>query len=231
MNMFHAAFMMAGSLLSATNAPVPDEAAAQAQPVVDAFYTAVVACGRRPSFRPIVKLATSPGATRYDPRERAVVIVPYDFLGPGRRAAMERFASIGTLGLSGREQYVEVFNTLLVAHELGHWLQEISRRPLTRWQAEYEANRMMVAFWRDHPGAVSSELRLANFVAQRSPVADLVPAGTAVGEAEYFNANIASIETDPIRYSLYQKKMVRLATAEQPAPSFCQTVKVAWPHE
>ena len=54
---------------------------------------------------------------------------------------MDRFAAIGTLGLSGREQYIqyiEVFNNLLVvAHELGHWLQEMAQRPLNRWQAEY----------------------------------------------------------------------------------------------
>ncbi len=229
MNIFNAAIVAAAGLLSGTNAAGFDEAVAQAQPVVDAFYTAVVACGRKPMFKPIVKLATSPGATRYDPPERAVVIVPYDILDPGRRAAMERFASIGTLGLSGHEQYVEVFNTLLIAHELGHWVQEVSRRPLKRWQAEYEANRMMVAFWRDNPGAVSSELRLANFVAQRLPVPELAP--TASSESEYFNTNIAAIEADPSRYSLYQKKMTRLAMAEKPKPSFCQTVKLAWPHE
>lgn len=75
--------------------------------------------------------------------------------------AMDRFAAIGTLGLSGREQYSEIFHNLLVAHELGHWLQEVARRPLSRWQAEYEANRIMVAFWREYP-AQSKPLRRKN---------------------------------------------------------------------
>lgn len=227
--MIHAIFLAAAGLLTAAHAPVADEAMAQAQPVADAFYAGVVACGREPPFKPVVALAASPGATRYDPNERAIVIVPYDILDPGRRAAMERFAAIGTLGLSGRAQYVEVFNTLLVAHELGHWIQDVSRRPLRRWQAEYEANRMMVAFWRDYPGTAPTELRLQNFVAQRTPAPDLVPAGITATEAEYFDANVDSIVSDPARYSLFQKKMVRLAMAEKPAPSFCQAVMTAWP--
>ena len=53
---------------------------------------------------------------RYDPEQRAVVLVPYELLDPARRAAMDRFGAIGTLGLSGREQYAEVFHDLLVAH-------------------------------------------------------------------------------------------------------------------
>ncbi|MEG3178833.1 hypothetical protein U1872_21600 [Sphingomonas sp. RB3P16] len=229
--MLRSTFLAAAGLMTAGHAPATNEAIAQAQPVADTFYAAVVACGRKPPFKPVVELATSPGTTRYDPLDRAIVIVPYDILDPGTRAAMDRFAAIGTLGLSGRKQYVEVFNNLLVAHELGHWIQEVSRRPLRRWQAEYEANRMMVAFWRDHPGTTPTELRLANFVAQRTPMPDLVPAGATATEAEYFNANVASIVADPARYSLFQKKMVRLAMSEKPAPSFCQAVTTAWPKD
>ena len=95
------------------------------QPVLNAFYDAVVACGRSPPFKPTIRVANKPGATLYDPASRAVVLVPYEVLPTARRAAMDRFAAIGTLGLSGREQYSEVFNNLLVPHELGHWLQKV----------------------------------------------------------------------------------------------------------
>ncbi|RYF01099.1 MAG: hypothetical protein EOO77_33350 [Oxalobacteraceae bacterium] len=227
--MIRSIFLAAASVMATASAQPSNEAIVQAQPVADAFYAAVVACGRKPPFKLAVELATVPGATRYDPRKRAVVIVPYDVVDLGTRAAMERFATIGTLGLSGQQQYVEIFNTLLVAHELGHWIQEISRRRLTRWQAEYEANRMMVAFWHDHPAGAPTERRLANFVAQRTPAPDLVPKGITTGEAEYFNANITSLEADPARYSLFQKKMVRLAMLERPIPSFCQAITTAWP--
>ena len=135
-----------------------------AQPVLDVFYNAVKACGYNPPFKPTICVADTPGATFYDHVRRAVMLVPYEVLPPVRRDAMDRFAKIGTLGLSGREQYIEVFNNLLVAHELGHWVQELAQRPLNRWQAEYEANRIMVAFWRTYPApsrAVSTALRLA----------------------------------------------------------------------
>lgn len=73
---------------------------ARTQPVVDLFYSAVGACGRTPRFEPDIRRASSDGATRYDPAERAIVLVPYEALNPDRRAAMDRFAAIGTLGLS-----------------------------------------------------------------------------------------------------------------------------------
>jgi hypothetical protein len=205
-----------------------------AQPVLDAFYSAVVACGRQPPFKPAIRLATTPGATRYDPASRAVVLVPYEVLPPARRAAMDRFAAIGTLGLSGPEQYREVFNHLLVAHELGHWLQEVAQRPLDRWRAEYEANRMMVAFWRDHPAAppaAPTELRLANFVAQAPNTPSPMPDGTGMRVEDYFNTHIHEIESNPAAYAGFQKMMVRQAAAEHPAPRFCQLVATAWPRE
>src|ERR1039457_658662 len=86
----------------------------QAQPILDAFYDAVVACGCEPPFKPKIRVASTPGAPLYDPASRAVILVPYEVFQPARRAAMDRFAAIGTLGLSGREQYTEVFNNLLV---------------------------------------------------------------------------------------------------------------------
>ncbi len=96
--------------------PVADEA----QPILDTFYSAVVACGREPPFKPSIIVATTPDATRYDPVSRAIVLVPYEVLPAPRRTAMDHFAAIGTLGLTGHGQYIEIFNKLLVAHELGH---------------------------------------------------------------------------------------------------------------
>ena len=208
-----------------------DDVRAQAQPVLDAFYTAVVACGREPPFKPTIRVCTAPGALRYDPASRAIILFPYETLDPARRAAMDRFAAIGGLGLSGRDQYREVFNHLLVAHELGHWLQDVAQRPLNRWQAEYEANRIMVAFWRDHPApppAASTEKRLANFVAQAPNTPSPMSDNTGMNVEDYFNANITQIENSPT-YASFQKLMVRRAIAEQPKPNFRQLVTSAWP--
>ena len=64
----------------------PPAALALAQPVLDAFHEAVVRCGRAPAFKPRIELATAPGPTRYDHAARAVILVPYELLEPGRRA-------------------------------------------------------------------------------------------------------------------------------------------------
>ena len=209
-----------------------DIVAVQAQPVIDAFYSAVVTCGRNPPFKPALRIDTTPGAMRYDPATRSVVLSPYETLHPARRAAMDRFAAIGTLGLSGREQYIEVFNTLLVAHELGHWLQVVAQRPLNRWQAEFDANRIMVSFWRDHPApppAPPTERRLANFVASAPNAPNPMPDHTDVSVETYFNTHVAEIESNPAAYAWHQKMMVRQAMAEHPAPRFCHVVATVWP--
>ena len=214
------------------NAEDVSAVATQAQPVLDAFYTAVMACGRQPPFKPTIQVATTPGPMRYDSKSHAVIIIPYDVLPPVQQTSVERFAAAGTLGLSGREHHGEIFNNLLVAHELGHWLQEMAQRPLNRWQAEHEANRIMVAFWRDHPAAspaAPTEKRLANFVAQSENFPSPMPDNTGMSAEEYFNAHLAEIEKNPVAYAGFQKMIVRQAIAENPAPRFCQLVNGMWP--
>lgn len=94
-----------------------------------------MACGRTPPFKATVEIARSPGIPRYDAHRRAIVLIPYEQLDSARRAAMDRFASIGLLRLDGGGQYSEILNDLLMSHELGHWVQEITRKPLDGWHA------------------------------------------------------------------------------------------------
>ena len=204
----------------------------QAQPTLDRFYDAVLACDRRPPFKPTIQIATVPGTIRYEHSERAVVLVPYELLAPAAKAGMDRYAAIGTLGLSGRAQYEEIFHGLLVAHELGHWLQMVAHRPLTRWQAEYGANQIMVAFWREYPApspAAATNARLANFVVQPPHFPDPVPVDVTMSIEAYFDYAITEIEADPRRYAVFQKMMVRRAIAEEPAPRFCDLINSTWP--
>ncbi|MDV6332629.1 hypothetical protein [Asticcacaulis sp. 201] len=203
-----------------------------AQSVLDSFYASVLACGRFPPNKPHIEIARTSGPIHYDHDKCAVVLIPYELLDPGRRAGMDRFAAIGTLGLSGRDHYAEIFNNLLVAHELGHWLQCLAQRPLTPWQAEYDANRIMVAFWREHPSGghtASTELRLANFVVQPSTMPNPLASAPDADPGDYFNTHLAEIEANPASYAAFQKLMVRKAMAELPAPTFCGLVASMWP--
>lgn len=145
---------------------------------------------------------------------------------------MDRYGAIGTLGLSGRGQYEEIFQDLLIPHELGHWLQMIAYRPFTPWQAEIGANRIMVAFWREHAAdapAPSTKARLANFVVQPATFPALLPDGLPISVERYFNEAIKEIEKNSLLYAGFQKHMVRQAMSEQPNPRFCELVESTWP--
>ena len=209
-----------------------NESIVKAHVVLDQFYEAVCACGRKPPFKPVIKVATTPGPIRYAHAQEAVILVPYELLTPPAQAGMARYGAIGTLGLSGREQYEEIFQNLLIPHELGHWLQMVAYRPLTRWQAEYGANRLMVAFWREQATeapAPSAERRLANFVVQPATFPALLPAGLSISTECFFNEKIAEIEQNPLLYAGFQKQMVRQAMTEEPSPRFCDLVEATWP--
>lgn len=208
-----------------------NELMSDAQAILDSFYASVVACGRDPPFKPTIAISSSPGVTQYDALRGAIVLIPYDQLDGERRAAMDRFASIGLLGLDGRGQYREIFNNLLVPHELGHWVQEVAQTPLDRWQAEYNANQFMVAFWRENPAsppAHATEKRLANFTVQPPNMPDPMPAGTQLCPRSFFNSHLSEIERDPMAYAAFQKMMVRQAMSEKPAPSFRQLIEQTW---
>ena len=208
-----------------------NDSIAKAHVVLDQFYEAVCACGRKPPFKPVIKVATTPGPIRYDHAQQAVILVPYELLPPAVQAGMARYGAIGTLGLSGREQYEEIFQNLLVPHELGHWLQMVAYQPLTRWQAEYGANRLMVAFWREQPTAAAppAETRLANFVVQPATFPALLPPGLPISVERYFEEKIEEIEQNAFLYAGFQKYMVRQAMVEKPSPRFCDLVEETWP--
>jgi hypothetical protein len=207
-----------------------DDILSRAEPILNRFYEAILACNREPPFKPAI--ATSPGPIRYDQVNQAVVLVPYELLDPAAKTEMDRYAAIGTLGLSGRAQYEEIFQGLLIAHELGHWLQVIARQPLTHWQAEYGANQIMVAFWREYPASTpsaSTDARLANFVVQPPHIPNLVSEGLDVSIETYLDESYQEIEMHPMRYAGFQKMMVRRVIAEEPQPGFCESVNSTWP--
>jgi hypothetical protein len=111
-------------------------------------------------------------------------------------------------------------------------VQEVAQRPLNRWQAEYEANRIMVAFWRTYPApppAASTEQRLANFVAQAPNTPSPKPDDTDMRIEDYFNTHLAEVESNPLAYAGFQKLMVSQAVAERPVPTFCAVITAAWP--
>ena len=89
---------------AATNLPENSSKASaiieEARPVLDFSMNPSWLAIREPPFKPSIQIALSPGPIRYDHERRAVVLVPYELLDSATRATMDRFAAIGTLGLS-----------------------------------------------------------------------------------------------------------------------------------
>lgn len=78
------------------------------------------------------------------------------------------------------QQFAEIFNSLLLPHELGHYLQHLSgrSRKVDRWESEVEANRIAIAFWSLAPSdAEQLPKRIENFVGFLGQLPDPVPDG------------------------------------------------------
>lgn len=131
-----------------------------------------------------------------------------------------------------------MFNSLIVPHELGHYLQFISGRShtLSRWDGEVEANRIAIAFWMLQPGA---EGRVADRVTNVSRFTDSLPDPTPAGQnaRDFFNANYEAFSRgedgplNPLTYSWYQADMMKTALAEAKSHTFCQLVSINKPEK
>lgn len=105
------------------------------------------------------------------------------------------------------QQFAEIFNSLLLPHELGHYLQHLSgrSRKLDRWESEVEANRI-------------------GFLGQ---LPDPVPDG--MQPRDYFNANYERLGDDAQAYGWYQGAFMRTAWAERASTDFCKLVRLNAP--
>lgn len=197
----------------------------RAEPVLERYYAAVRQCGARPPFKPRIDVARKGGIIHYDQPTGAVVLYGWQVMAGEVSNVRERAQRAG---ITPQEAYARIFNETLVAHELGHWLQgfQPERRTVAGnydgWYAEQNANRLMVAFLREHPlpGATATE-RLAFLFGPDTPNPVPPPAGTT--PEDFFNANTMTIVRGG-GYGWYQGLMIRRALAEHPAPRFCALV-------
>jgi hypothetical protein len=207
--------------LMAQSDPV-GEATRQAQRVEDRFYAALQDCGVKAPPKPPLRAELKRGVVQYD-SSGTVLVFPWEGMDPGTHEALTALAQRSGSGLSGRATYASIFNELLVAHELGHWLQA-GRLKDNRWASEQDANRIMVAFWREHPDGRATAVRFAEYLSfvpgDHNPMPP--PAGQSV--RQYFNANYAALTRSPA-YGWYQNMSGRSAYAERPRSRFCTLIR------
>ena len=203
----------------------------------DRFVAAVRHCGIAPPFVPRVVVDTSSTIdVHYSSDDRSIHLTDWANLDANSRGAITAWAAQGTLGLGPEAMYREMFDSFIVPHELGHYLQGFSGRwrVLTHWQAELEANRIAVAFWSLQRGAEGDvAARIRNISRFTDGLPNPVPAGE---DAEaFFNRNYAAFERgeegplNPMNYSWFQARMMTTAHRERHANGFCRLVAINAP--
>jgi hypothetical protein len=136
---------------------------------------------------------------------------------------------------SGRQLFRDMFYRFFFVHELGHWMQdqvlhqrhdvmaEKARKnsDTARWQYETVANRISVAWWREHDNAYLAKL-VDDFRKIQGKLPNPIPQGEDA--RAFFTREYDKLTEDPNAYGWFQLQMVISAYDEQPALSFQQAI-------
>lgn len=205
-----------------------DPLEASTQAIIDRFDQAIRDCGLSPPYVPKVSVATSANLVSYNPSTRLLQQSRWAELPPSIQGLVTAWAEAGTLGLSPEAQFGEIFNSLLVPHELGHYVAVLDGR-LARedsWTNEVLANRIAIAFWSlDTEGEARIDDRVANFTGFLNALPNPVPVGE--DPRSYFQANYAALGRDPAAYGWYQGAFMTAAWAMREQDDFCSLVNPA----
>ena len=215
-------------------------AAAQTSPAAasDPLETSVVAlatrfedsyqgCGLEPLFSPRVAVETNPSLVSYDFASRTMRTARYEELPEPIQGLMSAWAEAAGAA-DGAALFGDIFNSLLVPHEMGHWTQHLSRRAITldRWESEVEANRIALAFWRlDPEDAARLPARVEAFTGFLGQIPSPVPEGQEA--RDFFNANYDSL--DAMQYGWFQGAFMREAWERRDEADFCGLARLNTP--
>jgi hypothetical protein len=202
-----------------------DPLEASTQAIINRFDQAIRDCGLSPPYVPQVSVATSANLVSYNPRTRLLQQSRWAELPPSIQGLVTAWAGAGTLGLSPEAQFGEIFNSLLVPHELGHYVAVLDGR-LARddaWTNEVLANRIAIAFWSlDPEGKARIASRVANFTGFLNALPNPVPVGE--DPRSYFQSNYAALGRDPAAYGWYQGAFMTAAWELREQDDFCSLV-------
>lgn len=203
--------------------PLPDKAGTIIQRVERAYES----CGITPVFVPSLIVETHAGLVSYQPSRRAVLISQYEELPPEIQGLMTSWA--GATGYAdGATLFSNIFNGLLVPHEMGHWMQDVSGRlgKMDRWESEVEANRIALAFWSlDQQDSTEFKARVDAFTGFLSQIPSPVPEGSDA--RTYFNENYYSLNA--MQYGWFQGAFMQEARASQGEAGFCDLARSSSP--
>jgi hypothetical protein len=136
---------------------------------------------------------------------------------------------------SGRQLFQDMFYRFFFVHELGHWMQDevLGQRhdamaerakknsATARWQYETVANRISVAWWREHDHTYLTKL-VNDFRRIQQKLPTPVPHGEDA--RAFFTREYDRLTEDPNAYGWFQLQMVISVYDEQPIVSFQQAI-------
>ena len=209
------------SLLAAqTDDPLATSVTQLAESVAEAYRD----CGEQPTFPAAVDVRTNPSLVSYDFTNRTLSVSRHDELPPEMQGLMSAWANAAGRA-DGAALFGDIFNSLLVPHEMGHWMQHISRRAITldRWEGEVEANRIAIAYWSlDESDAADLPERIEGFTGFLGQLPNPVPEGE--DPRAYFNANYDSF--DAAQYGWFQGAFMREAWSRKDEAGFCDLARL-----
>jgi hypothetical protein len=185
---------------------------------------------------PAIRIDAGPELSKYDGTKQNVVHEEiWKNVPAPERATFDQWASYTTDEPSGQALFRDMFYRFFLVHEMGHWMQdqvmdqrrdkEAARAEknadTNRWQYETVANRISVAWWREHDPSYLTKL-VNDFRTIQAKLPNPVPAGE--DPRHFFTRQYTKLAEDPNAYGWFQLQMVLLAYDERPTSSFQQAI-------
>jgi hypothetical protein len=140
-----------------------------------------------------------------------------------QRGLFYQLAGPGTNEVQVRRVFDSYAHRWILIHELAHWVQSCrhSNRGWSRFEIEYDADRIAAAYWREVDPALMDELAQAFRGTLKG-----MPVQLPVGETpeRYFNEHFDEISKTP-SFTWFQAFMIASVEAEDPLPSFREALK------
>lgn len=159
----------------------------------------------------------------------------WEKLPPPTLATFNQWATYTGDESSGRHLFEDMFYRFFFVHELGHWMQDqvLNQRhdakadtakknaDVARWQYETVANRISVAWWREHDPVYLAKL-VEDFRRIQRKLPNPIPRGE--DSRTFFTREYDKLSEDPNAYGWFQLQMVVLVYDENPMLSFQQAI-------
>ncbi len=180
--------------------------------IVGDFISATQNAGIETPFIPEVIIKNTPQLIYYE--DKILVAPEWSGCTSGEVMIFDTWAKDAGGKFTG-EQYFKInFNWFLAAHELGHYIQAIQNDNMTNWDAELNANKIAVAFWKLQGEQATLDTVIGWSQMVWKTLENPVPAGD--DPEKYFNDNYEKLSSYPNAYGYFQFMFYKMAYDSDP---------------